>query len=78
MQRDVFIAALEGVEIRESGAGQEYVTMRGHAAVFNRDSLDLGGFTERIKPGAFADALAATPDVHLVSEHDMARALARS
>jgi uncharacterized protein len=69
---------LDGIEIRESGAGAEYVTMRGHAAVFNRDSLDLGGFTERIAPNAFADALNGSPDVHLVSEHDMARPLART
>lgn len=77
-QRDTFIARLEDVEIRDSGAGADYVTLRGHAAVFNRDSLDLGGFVERIKPGAFTDVLAATPDVHLVAEHDMGRVLART
>lgn len=78
MQRDTFISALEGVEIRESGAGQDYVTMRGHAAVFNRDSHDLGGFTEQIAPGAFRDVLTGSPDVHLVSEHDMGKVLART
>lgn len=77
-QRDTFIARLEDVEIRESGAGQDYVTMRGHAAVFNRDSLDLGGFTEVIAAGAFRDVLATNPDVHLVSEHDNAKVLART
>lgn len=78
MQRDTFIAALEGIEIRESGAGQDYVTMRGRAAVFNSDSHDLGGFVERIAPGAFRDVLSQNPDVHLVSEHDMGKPLART
>lgn len=78
MQHDRFIARFEGIEIRESGQGAEYVTMRGHAAVFNRDSHDLGGFTEVIAPGAFRDVLNTSPDVHLVSEHDMGKVLART
>jgi len=77
-ERNHFVARLEGLEVRDSGAGSDYVTLRGEAAVFNSDSLDLGGFVERIRPYAFADVLAGNPDVHLVSEHDMAKPLART
>ncbi|WP_334185094.1 HK97 family phage prohead protease [Novosphingobium sp.] len=48
--------ALSGVEIRaktDDHAGQA----TGYAAVFNSDSHDLGGFVERIAPGAFARSL---------------------
>jgi HK97 family phage prohead protease len=40
-------------EVRDSGAGGGVYTIKGHAAVYNKWSLDLGGFRERIKPGAF-------------------------
>lgn len=39
----------------------------GHAAVFNKRSLDLGGFTEVIKPGAFASSL--DNDVRALIDH---------
>jgi hypothetical protein len=40
-------------EVRDSGAGVGQFTVKGHGAVFNRKSLDLGGFQEVIAPGAF-------------------------
>jgi hypothetical protein len=40
-------------EIRESDAGDGSYTFIGHAAVWNRLSVDLGGFRERILRGAF-------------------------
>lgn len=69
---------LDNVEIRDSGAGDGQLTMRGHAAVFNRPSHDLGGFREIIAPGAFSDVLDRTPDVHLVWDHDTSLTLART
>ena len=47
--------------------GLSYLT--GYAAVFNSLSEDLGGFRERIMPGAFTRAIAETQDVVLVPDH---------
>jgi HK97 family phage prohead protease len=53
-------------------------TVRGHAAVFNRLSHDLGGFRVKIAPGAFTKVLDSNPDVHLVIDHDTRYVLART
>jgi hypothetical protein len=53
-------------------------TMRGHAAVFNRLSHDMGGFRVKIAPGFFTKVLDSNPDVHLNREHDMRLLLART
>ena len=66
------------LEVRESGASPDELTVQGHAAVFDNLSHDLGGFRERIAPGAFSDVLAGQPDVHLVIGHDMTMPLART
>jgi hypothetical protein len=53
-------------------------TMRGHAAVFNRTSHDLGGFRTVIAPGAFTKILDTNPDVHLLWDHDTRYVFART
>lgn len=53
-------------------------TLRGHAALYGVESRDLGGFVERIEPGAFADVLASNPDVLLTFNHSPDRVLART
>lgn len=45
-------------ELRAVG-DSKHPRLAGHAAIFNSPSLDLGGFTEVIAPGAFSRTLAA-------------------
>jgi uncharacterized protein len=45
-------------------------TMLGHAAVFNRWSLDLGGFREKLDKKAFDNVLSSDPHVLHVIDHD--------
>ena len=58
-------------EWRESGAGDQFRTLQGYAAVFNSPSEDLGGFREVLAPGCFTRALEA-PDLNcsLLWNHD--------
>ena len=51
--------------------------LRGYAAVFNSLSHDLGGFRERIRPGAFADSLARREVLGLYA-HDHTALLGRT
>lgn len=51
--------------------------IEGHAAVFNRKSLDLGGFVEMIAPGTFSRTL-KTADVRGLFNHDPNYVLGRS
>lgn len=57
-------------------------TIEGYAAMFNRDSLDLGGFIEQIAPGAFKRSLVAarenpvTDMIHAFWGHDDKQPLA--
>src|SRR5262245_56747255 len=76
--REQRVLSLEGVQWAESRDGKGSLTMRGHAAIFDRASLDLGGFTERIAKGAFTRVLDGDPDVHALWDHDSTRVLART
>src|SRR5262245_34975603 len=63
-------------EIRDSGNGiPGSYSIKGHAAVYNKWSLDLGGFRERVRPGAFDRVLSEDPHVLHVWDHDTARSL---
>ena len=65
MKREIRI--FKGSELR---AKKDAKGIEGHAAVFNELSQDLGGFRERVMPGAFADDLKTKPDVRCLFNHD--------
>ena len=75
-----FEAPIAGLKLDASGdpEAKGRWTMRGHAAVFNRLSHDMGGFRVKIAPGFFTQILDSNPDVHLNREHDMRMVLART
>jgi len=68
----------KGNEERRTGTGSEVRAFRaddgspkieGYAAVFGKYSENLGGFVEKIKPGAFTDALKKS-DARALFNHD--------
>lgn len=67
--------AIDGFAVEErEGKGP---VIRGHAAVFDQLSDDLGGFRERILPGAFAEAI-VQDDVRGLFNHDVNFVLGRN
>lgn len=60
--------AFEGAELRIDDAEQTK-RISGYAAVFNGLSENLGGFREKIAPGAFAKTI-QTADVRFLLNHD--------
>jgi uncharacterized protein len=76
--REVRTLPIDTVEWRKSGAGDGQMTVRGHAAVFRRRSLDLGGFREVIEPGFFRKVLDENPDLWALWDHDTKYVLGRT
>jgi HK97 family phage prohead protease len=67
-------------EVRQFGIEQDGdapARMVGYAAVFDSNSQDLGGFEERIAPGAFAEAI-DRDDVRALFNHDSNYVLGRN
>jgi HK97 family phage prohead protease len=62
-------------EIRKNADGSQ--TIAGYAVRFNSLSLDLGGFKEKIAPGAFTQSLKDNPDVQILYAHDDSKILGR-
>ena len=66
---------LKGIEVRQDTDDGPVIT--GYAAVFNQASVDLGGFTEVIRPGAFANVLDRGDDIVALWNHDVNYVLGR-
>lgn len=64
------------IELRKKEGEADSRTIRGYAAVYNKDSQDFGYFIERVAPGAFQDAM--NDDVVALFNHDPNLPLARS
>jgi HK97 family phage prohead protease len=64
-----FTVPIDGVKF-EAAKDAGRAIMRGHAAVFNRKSHDLGGFRTVIHSTFFDNILDTDPAVHLVWDHD--------
>lgn len=63
------------VEIRSDDTGPPRLT--GYAAIFNSLSEDLGGFREKIKPGAFTNSI-KTSDIRALWNHNPDYVLGRN
>lgn len=67
------------VELRADVEADKPTRANGYAAVFNSDSHDLGGFVERIAPGAFKrtleEAARGLHNIHALWAHDSAQPL---
>lgn len=73
METRHFNGTISGLEMRAEGDGR---TFSGYAALFNADSEPMGGFTERIAPGAFTRSLKSHGwDIKLLANHDPGRVL---
>lgn len=59
-------------ELRAAGR-----SLVGHVAVFDQVA-DIGGFRERIAPGAFRQSLANSPDIVALVDHDPSQLLGRT
>lgn len=66
-----------GSEIRAEQTEDGKKFIRGHAAVFEKDSVDFGGWVERIAKGAFAETIAKR-DVRALWSHNLDLVLGRT
>jgi HK97 family phage prohead protease len=67
----------EALEIRAGESGQPNKLV-GYAAVYGSLSADLGGFKERVMPGAFKGAVNGTADVRALVDHNPEKLIGRT
>jgi HK97 family phage prohead protease len=68
---------VERLEVRAAGDSDSSPEIEGYAAVFGQLSVDLGGWRERIAPGAFARSVADN-DVRALWDHNSQYVLGRN
>ena len=75
-KRETRDVEIDSVEIREDGRAM----IAGHAAVFDKLSEDLGGFREKIAPGAFQRSIDKAPkrDIYALWQHQSDKPLGRA
>jgi len=73
-EREVRTFTLDDIEVRSE---DDKPKIKGHAAVFDRLSEDLGGFREKIAPGAFAKTIKKS-DIRALFNHDPNYVLGRN
>jgi hypothetical protein len=66
----------DSLEVRAEG-DKETKLIRGHGAVYNKLSVDLGGFRELFEPGAFTDAI-KNDDIRSLRDHTPSYILGRN
>lgn len=75
-KRPVYEQRFAKLELRAIGQGNE-PSVSGYAAMFNSLSSDLGGFREKILPGAFSNCLREGQDTKCLRDHDPTQILGR-
>lgn len=70
--------AAKGMELRIERSEGKPAKMVGYAARYNSLSKDLGGFRERILPGAFSGTIEKGADVRALVDHDSSKLLGRT
>ncbi len=63
-------------ELRADSQGDE-LSLIGYASVYNSESEDLGGFREKVMPGAFSRSIREGADVKCLMNHDPSLVLGR-
>ena len=76
MLRELETRFFRGTELRLSGDDKDPL-LEGHIAVFNQLSDDLGGWREKIEPGAFAETI-KTQDIRALWNHENDLVLGRN
>jgi HK97 family phage prohead protease len=77
MEKEIRTFHVDGLKVETRSEEDTSEVIRGYAAVFDSLSQDLGGFREKIAPGAFAETI-KNSDVRALWNHDANYVLGRN